>query len=116
MDDGQLASWMDGYVRAWRTNDPDDIGRLFTPGARYRTAPWREPWAGREGIIRGWLGRKDTQGQWSFRWEPVVSGDLAVVIGETTYHHEGRTYSNLWVMRFEGGRCSEFTEWWMEQR
>jgi hypothetical protein len=42
---------------------------------------------------------------------------VAVVQGETAYHDEPpRTYSNLWVIRLAGdGRCSQFTEWWMEQ-
>ena len=35
--------------------------------------------------------------------------------GETRYA-DGKAYSNLFVMRFDGdGRCSEFVEWYMEQ-
>ena len=35
--------------------------------------------------------------------------------GETRYA-DGKAYSNLFVMRFDGdGRCSEFVEWFMEQ-
>jgi ketosteroid isomerase-like protein len=118
IDDRLLAEWMEGYVRAWESNARDDIAPLFAEDAVYFTAPWREPWRGREGIVAGWLDRRDQQGNWSFRWEPLlIVDDLAVVTGETTYRREGTTYSNLWVMRFDdAGRCSEFTEWWMLQR
>jgi uncharacterized protein (TIGR02246 family) len=118
MDERLLAQWMDGYVRAWETNDREDVARLFTEDARYFTAPWREPWTGRDGIVEGWIDRKDQPGQWSFRWEPLlIHDDVAVVTGETTYQNEGQVYSNLWIIRFDpSGRCSEFTEWWMLQQ
>jgi hypothetical protein len=118
MDRDDLRVWVERYVRAWETNDPDDIGVLFTNDARYFTAPYREPWSGREGIVEGWLGRKDDPGDWSFRWETLaVCEDLGLVRGWTSYPHEGEEYSNLWVIRLEDdGRCSEFTEWWMEPK
>jgi uncharacterized protein (TIGR02246 family) len=50
-----VARWVDGYIRAWKTNDPADIGRLFTEDARYFTAPYRQPWTGRDAIVAGWL-------------------------------------------------------------
>jgi predicted ATPase len=51
-----------------------------------------------------------------FRWHPVaVTQDVAVVQGETVYRTTSRTYSNLWIIRLDtDGRCTEFTEWWME--
>jgi uncharacterized protein (TIGR02246 family) len=105
--------WVDGYVRAWDSNDPADIGALFTDDARYYTAPFREPWQGRDGIVQGWLDRKDQPGDATFEWQPVlVAGEVAIVQGVTVYSDE--TYSNLWVIRLSAdGRCHEFTEWWM---
>jgi uncharacterized protein (TIGR02246 family) len=120
MDDATLSEWMKGYIRAWNSNDADHIGSLFADDARYYTAPFRPPWMGREDIVQGWLNRKDEPGQTDFTWEPLlVSGDLAVIVGVTTYHATGSEpetrYSNLWVLRFDvDGRCSEFTEWWMQ--
>lgn len=116
MERGDLEDWVRRYVRAWGTNDPEDIGALFTDDARYFTAPHREPWSGRDAIVQGWLGRKDNQGDWSFRSEILaIAGDQGFVRGWTAYHTEESDYSNLWVVRLEAdGRCSEFTEWWME--
>ena len=36
--------------------------------------------------------------------------------GETVYRNPPRTYTNLWVIRLDAeGRCTEFTEWWMQR-
>ena len=116
MDASHAEGWVDRYVRAWSSNDPGEIGDLFTDDARYYTAPYRQPWSGREAIVEGWLDRKDLPGQWGFRYEVLgTSGDLAFVRGWTTYPEDDPAeYSNLWVIRLgPDGRCSEFIEWWM---
>lgn len=111
-----VRTWITAYVRAWETNDADAIGDLFTDDATYRTAPFREPRLGRDEIVSGWLADRDAPGEWTFEWIPLVSsGDLATIVGETRYA-DGRSYSNLWVMRFTpDGRAREYTEWFMEQ-
>ncbi|MPV38529.1 nuclear transport factor 2 family protein [Georgenia subflava] len=114
----QLATWVEGYVRAWNSNDRDEIGMLFSENATYRTEPYAEPATGRQAIVERWLELRDEPGQTTFRWEPLVaSGGLAIIQGTTVYHFDPpKTYSNLWVIRLDAeGRCTEFTEWWMEQ-
>src|SRR5436190_22430265 len=105
---------MRGYLQAWESNQPDDIGRLFTDGAVYYTAPDREPWRGRDAIVQGWIGRKDQPGDWTFRYELLaIADDIAFVRGWTGYKTD-TDYSNLWMISLdEEGRASEFTEWWM---
>ena len=115
VDRSDVAAWIDRYVEAWGSNAPDQIGALFTDDARYFTAPHREPWTGRDAIVREWLGRKDEPGDWGFRYEVLgVDGSVGFVRGWTTYHADDPDYSNLWVIRLAGdGRCDEFIEWWM---
>ncbi|MGH2403630.1 MAG: nuclear transport factor 2 family protein [bacterium] len=110
-----VATWVNRYVRAWKTNDPDDIKQLFSENARYFTAPFRRPWKGRKQIVEGWLGRKDQQGQWKFRYNVLaVTARKSFVRGWTTYVNQRAAYSNLWIIRLDAhGRCSEFVEWWM---
>ena len=112
----QLAAWIAGYLRAWDSNDPADIGALFTEDARYLTEPYAAPWQGREQIVAGWLAHRDEPGDAAFSWAPhTVTPDVALVQGTTVYKDPPRTYSNLWVIRLAAdGRCREFTEWWMQ--
>jgi uncharacterized protein (TIGR02246 family) len=111
-----VQAWVEGYVRAWNSNDPAAIGDLFTEDAAYYTEPYSEPWRGRDVIVRRWLERKDEPGETEFRWHPlVVTAEVAVVQGTAVYSHPPRVYSNLWVLRLDPeGRCAEFTEWWMQ--
>lgn len=110
----RTTAWVDGYLRAWRSNEPAEIGALFTDDAVYLTAPDAEPRRGRAAIIAGWVDDADAPGEWSFEWHLVhEASDLAIVQGRTAYPAE-RDYLNLWVIRFApDGRASVFTEWYM---
>ena len=118
MDKRTVETWVERYLRAWSTNDPQDIGQLFAEEALYYTGPFDEPWRGQEGIVQGWLDRKDEPGTWSFRYQVLVAADsVGVVRGWAQYHNPDREYSNIWAIHFdEQGRCTEFTEWWMQRK
>jgi ketosteroid isomerase-like protein len=111
----RVQAWLDAYVDAWRSYDADAIGDLFSDDAEYRYHPYDEPLRGRQAIVDDWLGDRDESGSWEAAYTPLlVDGDRAVATGETRYA-EGRTFSNIFVLAFEGeGRCREFTEWYME--
>ena len=111
-----LASWIDGYHRAWESNRPGDIRALFTERAVYRTEPYADPWVGQDAIVAEWLLAADEPGETSFRWAPLaITDDVAVVLATTVYR-DGPSYRNLWVIRLASdGRANEFTEWWMEE-
>ena len=119
-----LTAWMAAYRKAWESNDPSDIGALFTDDALYYKEPFSEPVRGRDAIIAMWLEHQDAAGTSTFEWRLLVdtavtgTGDLAIVQGETGYTTV--RYSNLWVIRLatdDSGvtRATEFTEWWMDQ-
>lgn len=112
-----VSGWVEGYRRAWESNDPADIGGLFTEDARYFTAPFRAPWRGRDDIVARWIEDKDEPGDTEFRYEVIaVCDSIGFVRGWTRYlTPPPRDYSNLWVIQLaEDGRASEFTEWFME--
>jgi hypothetical protein len=110
-----LTAWMAAYRKAWESNDPADIGALFSEDGVY----FKEPLRGREAIIAMWLENQDAPGTTKFTWKPLSLTDgLAFIQGETDYGTV--RYSNLWVIRLVtdengGGQATEFTEWWMDQ-
>lgn len=112
----RVQTWLDAYVEAWRTYDGDAIGELFGTDATYAYHPYDEPLRGRDAIVASWLSERDEPGSWEASYRPLmVQGDRAVATGETRYA-DGRTFSNLYVLRFDDdGRCVEFVEWYLEQ-
>lgn len=111
------SEWIEGYLSAWQSNDRQDIGDLFAEQALYYTAPYREPWRGRQEIVDGWLGRRDEPGTWTFEYEVLTEVDgLGVLRGVTAYPEQNRRYSNLWLIWLDSdGRCREFIEYFMLQ-
>jgi hypothetical protein len=113
-----IENWIEKYLTACNSNDPQDIGQMFADDAAYYTGPFDEPWNGQEGIIQGWLERKDEPGSFHFRYQILAtSEDTAVVRGWTEYFEPDREYSNIWVIKLNDRRqCTEFTEWWMQRK
>jgi ketosteroid isomerase-like protein len=115
MTHGDLQGWLDAYVEAWRTYDPAAIADLFTEDATYAYHPWDEDVVrGRDAIVADWLEERDPPDSWEAHYGPLlVEGERAVATGTTRYD-DGKTYWNLWVLRFdENNRCAEFVEWYM---
>jgi hypothetical protein len=109
----ELDNWIGAYRAAWTSNAPDDIRRLFTDDAEYRTAPFRQPWRGHDEIVAEWTDRPDEPGTWSFEWSALVEqGDTRIITATT--HYPDESYSNLWIIELgTDGRARSFTEWWM---
>ena len=110
-----LRRWIDAYVGACESNDPEAIANLFTADGVYRPEPW-ETWNGREEIVAGWLEHADKPGDATFYWWHVArDGDLWVLEARTRYHSLGRDYSNLWLVELDDeGRADGFSEWWKQ--
>ena len=121
MDRESVSRWLERYVDAWRSNDPEQIGALFTDDADYRYHPYDEPVRGRSAIVASWLEDPDDPRSWEAHYEPIaVDGDVAVATGRSFYKDESgaveRIYDNCYVMEFAGdGRCRSFTEWYMKR-
>jgi hypothetical protein len=123
-DKTAIDAWLEGYRKAWSTDSPEDIARLFEPDARYFTAPFREPHAGVERIVEWWVDHGDSKVAWTFEGEAIArEGGLHVVRGVTTYPggfkegDETRTYDNIWLITLaDSGRATEFVEYWMVRK
>jgi hypothetical protein len=131
MDHATAQGWLDRYVEAWRTYDPDQIGDLFAEDVAYRYHPYDEPVVGRAAVVASWLGESSADGA-STRDEPgtydavyapaAVEGDVVVATGTSRYRDSAdgpvtKVFHNCFVLRFdEDGRCREFTEYYVQQR
>lgn len=121
MDKRQVDRWLERYVEAWSSYDPERIGELFSDDVECRYHPYDEPVRGREAVVRSWLDDRDEPGTYEASYSAVsVDGDVAVATGSSTYlGADGSVemiYDNCFVMRFDGdGRCREFTEWFMKR-
>jgi hypothetical protein len=130
MDQVSAQEWLDRYVGAWVSYEPEAIGGLFSDDVAYRYHPYDEPTVGREAVVASWLGEpqvegassRDQPGTFEASYAPVaVDGDVVVATGTTSYREAAggpvvRVYDNCFVMRFDGaGRCREFTEYYMKR-
>ncbi len=115
--------WLERYVAAWKSYDRAEIGALFSEDAAYRYHPYDDPVIGLDAIVESWLEEDglDEPGSFDARYQAfAVEGDRAVAVGSSTYFDAGggveKVYDNVYLLRFDGeGRCSEFTEWFMQR-
>ncbi len=126
MTHDDVQRWLERYVDAWMTYDPDEIGGLFAENAEYRYQPWADPVVGREAIVKSWLepegnaSSRDAAGTYQAHYDAwTVEGDRATALGESRYTNPDGSlralYYNLWALRFDGdGKCVEFVEYFME--
>ena len=87
MDYAAVQDWLDRYIAAWETYEPDAIGALFAEDVTYRYHPSDDPVVGREAVVASWLGEsgsevassRDEPGTYSATYEPIaIDGDVVV--------------------------------------
>jgi hypothetical protein len=130
VDHTDALRWLDRYVEAWLTYDPELIRALFSEDVVYRYHPYDDPIEGREAVVASWLGEgsepgessRDEPGTYEASYAPVaVDGDVVVATGTSSYRDKAggpfvRVFHNCFVMRFtDEGRCREFTEFYIRQ-
>jgi ketosteroid isomerase-like protein len=73
---------------------------------------------GSDEIVKSWIDFDEDPSEWEASYTPfAVDGDQAVATGTSRYLDAGddgdEVYHNCFLLRFEDGRCAEFTEYWM---
>lgn len=124
-----VQAWLDRYIAAWASYEPEAIGDLFSDDAVYRFHPSDKGFVGRDSIVRAWLepsgeaSTRDEPGTWEAHYEPFsVAGDRAVAVGWSRYYTDATrsTVANVWdnvyLLEFDGlGRCRAFTEFFVRR-
>jgi hypothetical protein len=108
--------WLDDYVAAWRSYDPEAIRALFAPQVSYAYHPWGEPLRGPDAVVDSWLENRDEPGSGTAAYAPgLIAGSAATATGETRYS-DGEHFFNLFELEFdEDGRCTRFVEWFLQR-
>jgi ketosteroid isomerase-like protein len=121
MNHDAVQKWLDSYVAAWRSNDVNAIGALFSEDAIHSYRPWtsdKHTVTGRDAIVASWLDSPDDPSSWDAHYEPyVVEGNRAVAVGWSKYHATDddpeRLYHNAYLLQFDDDAvCSEFREFY----
>ncbi len=124
IDQGTVADWLNAYVEAWKSYDPQAIGNLFAADATYSYNPFdEEPVRGRDAIVANWIENQDAPGSYDAHYEPIaVDGNIAVTNGRSRYFEADsktlrKVFDNIVVLRFDDqGQCVDFREWYMQLR
>ena len=66
---GRLEAWMDGYIAAWSSNDPVQIGALFSSDAVYDPQTADGEIHGADEISAWWREIGDDSDNWDFRMD-----------------------------------------------
>jgi len=113
----ELGGWIEAYGRAWQTGDDELMTSLFTEEAKYRSAPFREPFRGHD-EIRAYARRNaGTQRDKHVRMgRPFIDGSRVAVEWWTTIDDpdDGEiTLPGCLLLQFApDGRCFDLREYW----
>jgi len=123
MSQQSVTQWLQDYVAAWKSYDPQAIAALFNQDAVYRYNPYDDGVRGRDEIVSAWIDNRDEPNTYSAEYAPIaVDGNTAVSRGHSYYYEaDGKTlkrqYDNIFVLKFDDqGRCADFCEWFMQPR
>ena len=115
MEPEDLALWVEGYERAWRSPGTDALAELFAPDARYSPGPYADPVVGLDALAAFWeREREGPDERFTLQWEVVaLDGEVAVLRVEVHYKDPVEVeYRDLWIVRLGAdGRCTSFEEW-----
>jgi hypothetical protein len=109
----QTQRWLDGYLRAWRSNDAADVRAIFTDDAEYRFRPDDpEPARGIDAILAMW--GRDEGADPKIDLRVLIEDDHLGIVKGTVEYAPDQSYTNLWEIRFApDGRAEQFVEWYM---
>lgn len=112
----RATDWLDGYLTAWRTKDPDDVRAIFAEDAEYLFQPDARPVVGREAIATMWVEEDEPAVAVPDLRVLIENDDVAIITGQVDYPGH-QLYLNMWEVWFApDGTAKRFVEWYMTPR
>jgi len=110
-----VARWVAGYERAWRSPGTAQLATLFVPDVTYVPSPWAAPVRGLDALAAFWEAERAGPDEAFTVSSELVALDADVAVVRVSVDYEDtppRRWRDLWVLRFAaGGRCARFEEW-----
>jgi hypothetical protein len=111
----QFVDWLETWGRAWRTNDPAEIGTLVADEFTWHT-PFVEVVRDRQTLVDRWVKTGKSESDVETDYEILaLDEDRGICRYSATYLRDGtvrvRAEYILMVSLDESGRCTEFHEW-----
>lgn len=112
---------LDVYVRAWETQDPDLIVKIFTPDATYHERVLQDPIPDREAIREYWQTKVvAAQGNIKCRiLELYLDGDTAIAEWEAEFDDRvqgvRKRMREIAVLDFRDGKIAALREYWSSE-
>jgi len=112
----QTSEWLDGYIRAWRSKDADDVRAIFTDDAEYWFRPDDpDPVRGIDAILEMW--GEDEPDDPEIDLDVLIENERVGIIKGSVDYPGHQRYSNIWEVYFaDDGRAERFVEWFMTPR
>ncbi|MDF2492045.1 MAG: hypothetical protein K0Q58_623 [Microbacterium sp.] len=113
----RTSDWLNGYLRAWASKDPDDVRAIFAEDGEYWFRPDDpEPVRGLDAIVRMWQDEEEPTSPVHDLRVLVEDDEVGIVTGQVDYPGH-QLYLNMWEVHFApDGRAARFVEWFMTPR
>jgi SnoaL-like protein len=115
MDREAFGGWLEAYFAAWISNEPDDVGALFTEDATYAVGPFADVWVGRQEIVSRWT--SGAQEDVAYAYEILAfEGETGIAHWNVRARPEGEPHRAEWdgillITFAPDGRCLDHREW-----
>jgi hypothetical protein len=111
----QFVDWLETWGRAWRTNDPAEIGALV-PDTFTWVTPFVEVVRDRQTLVDRWVKTGNTESDVETDYEILALDDERGICRYSATYLKNKTTRVqaeyvLMVSLDEDGRCKEFHEW-----
>jgi hypothetical protein len=111
----QFVDWLETWGRAWRTNDPAEIGALVPEKFTWHT-PFVEIVRDRQTLVDRWVSTGDSESDVETDYEILALDEEKGISRYSATYLKNKTARVraeyiLMVSLDEDGRCTEFHEW-----